>query len=52
MQPSMTLGTEGDEVLLGVVPESASRADVVDLEVSTTPAPLAAPAVSLQHLLA
>ncbi len=52
MQPSMTLGAEGDEVWLGVVAESAPRVDVVDLEVSTTPAPLAAPAIPLQHLLA
>ena len=45
-------GAERDQVLLSVVSEAAPRADVVDLEVSTTPAPLAAPAVSLQHLLA
>ncbi len=52
MQPSMTLGAEGDEVLLGVVSELASWVDVVDLEVGTTAAVLAAPAIALQHLLA
>ena len=45
-------GAEGDEVGLGVVSQSASWVDVVDLEVGTPAAVLAAPAVSLQHLLA
>ncbi len=48
----VTTGAECDEVLLGVVSESASWVDVVDLEVGTTPAGLAAPAVPFQHLLA
>ena len=48
----MTAGAEGDEVLLGIISESASWVDVVDLEVGTTPAVLAAPAIPLQHLLA
>ncbi len=48
----VTGGAEGDEVWLGVVAQSASWVDVVDLEVSTTPAGLAAPAIALQHLLA
>ena len=48
----MTPGAEGDEVLLGVVAESASWADVVNLEVSRAAAALAAPAIPLQHLLA
>ena len=38
--------------MLGVVSESASWVDVVDLEVRRTAAGLAAPAVALQHLLA
>jgi hypothetical protein len=48
----MTPGAEGDEVLLGVVAESASWVDVVDLEISRPAAVLAAPAIPLQHLLA
>ena len=43
----MTPGAEGDEVGLGVISKSASGVDVVDLEVSTTTAPLAAVAVPL-----
>ena len=48
----MTPGAERDEVLFGVVSQSASWVDVVDLQVGRSPAPLATPAVSLQHLLA
>ena len=48
----VTGGAKGNQVGLGIVSESASWADVVDLEVSTTPAGLAAAAVTLQHLLA
>ncbi len=48
----MTLSAEGDQVGLGIVAQSAPRADVVDLEVGTPAAVLAAPAVPLQHLLA
>ncbi len=48
----VTTRAEGYEVWLGVVAEPAPRADVVDLEVGTTPAGLAAPAIALQHLLA
>ena len=47
MEFLMTPGAEGDEVGLGVVSESASRADVVDLEVGRTAAVLAAPAIPL-----
>jgi hypothetical protein len=43
---------EGDEVLLGVVSQSASWLNVVDLEVGRAAAVLAAPAIALQHLLA
>ncbi len=52
MDTAVARGAEGDQVLLGVVSESASRADVVNLEVSRTAAALAAPAIALQHLLA
>ncbi len=48
----VTAGAEGDEVLLGVVAQSASWVDVVDLEVGRAAAALAAPAVALQYLLA
>ncbi len=48
----VALGAEGDEVLLGIVAQTAARVEVMNLEVGTTPAGLAAPAVSLQHLLA
>ncbi len=52
MHMPVTIHAEGDEVLLGVVSESASWVDVVDLEVDRTAAALAAPAIPLQHLLA
>ena len=48
----MTPGAERDEVLFGVVSQSASWVDVVDLEVCRIAAGLAAPAIALQHLLA
>ncbi len=49
---SVTSSAEGNQVGLGIVSQSASWVDVVDLEVGRTAAVLAAPAVSLQHLLA
>ena len=52
MQPSMTLGAEGNQVGLGIVSQLTPRVDVVDLEVGTPAAMLAAPAIALQHLLA
>ncbi len=52
MDLTVTLSAEGDQVRLGVVAESAPRLDVVDLEVSHPATALAAPAVTLQHLLA
>jgi hypothetical protein len=52
MEFLMTPGAEGDEVLFGIVAESAPRADVMDLEVGRAAAGLAAPGVPLQHLLA
>ena len=52
MHMPVTIRAEGDEVLLGIVAQSASRADVVDLKVGRPAAVLAAPAVPLQHLLA
>ncbi len=52
MECLMTAAAEGDEVLFGVVPESASWMDVVNLELGCPTAVLAAPVVPLQHLLA
>ncbi len=48
----VTTGAEGDEVGLGIVSQSASWLDVVDLEVGRAAAGLAAPAIALQYLLA
>ena len=48
----MTPGAEGEKILLGIVAQSASWVDVVDLEVDRTAAGLAAPAIPLQHLVA
>ncbi len=48
----VTGGAEGNQVGLGIVSESASWVDVVDLEVCRIAAALAAPAIPLQHLLA
>ncbi len=52
MNNFVAAGAEGDEVLFGVVAEGAPRVDVVDLEVGTPAAALAAPPIALQHLLA
>ena len=48
----VTGGAEGNQVGLGVVSQSASWVDVVDLEISRAATALAAPGVPLQHLLA
>ncbi len=48
----MTAGAEGNQVWLGVVSESTSWVDVVDLEVGRAAAVLAAPTIPLQHLVA
>ena len=52
MESLMTPGAERDEVWFGIGSQLIPRVDVVDLEVDRTAAVLAAPAVSLQHLLA
>ena len=52
MQPSMTLGAEGNQVGLGIVSQSASWLNVVNLKVGRPAAVLAAPAIPLQYLLA
>ncbi len=45
-------GAECDQIFPDVVSEPASGMDVVDLEVGTTLAGLAAPTIPLQHVLA
>ena len=52
MHMPVTIRAEGDEVGLGIVAQSASWVDVVDLEVGRSAAVLAAPPIALQHLLA
>jgi hypothetical protein len=47
----MTLSAKGDQVLLGIISEPASRLDVVNLELAKMPTVLAPPAVPLQDLL-
>ena len=47
----MTPGAEGDEVGLGIVAQSASWLNVVNMKVGRSAAVLAAPAIPFQHLL-
>ena len=47
---TVAISTERDQVFVSVVTQSASRANVVDLEVIGSTAILASPAVALQHL--
>ena len=48
----VTAGAKGDEVWLGIVAQSASWLNVVNLKVGRPTAVLAAPAVPVQNLLA
>ena len=48
----VTTGTEGDQIVLGVVSQPAPRLDVVHFEPGRVPTMLAAPPIPLQHLLA
>ena len=50
MPPSVTASAERDEILLGVIPELAARADVVYLEILRPATILAAPPIARQHL--
>jgi hypothetical protein len=43
---------KADEIVLRILSESTPRVDVVHLKISQTSAPLAAPAIPLQYLLA
>ncbi len=51
MDTLVTADAEGDEVLLGVVSQSAAWVDMVYLEIGKVPTVLAAPPIALQHLL-
>jgi len=46
---AVAISAERDQVFVSVVTQSASRANVVDLEVIRSPTVLASPAVTLQH---
>ena len=50
MGGTVAIGAESDEVFVSVVTQSASRANVVDLEVIGSPAVLASPSIAFQHL--
>ncbi len=52
MEFLMTPGAEGNQVGLGIVSQSASWLNVVNLKVGRPAAVLAAPTIPLQHLLA
>ena len=47
---TVAIGAERDQIFVCVVTQPASRANVVDLETIGTPAALASPAVTFQHL--
>ncbi|HEV2022102.1 MAG TPA: hypothetical protein VGQ94_06195 [Terriglobales bacterium] len=47
----MTLSAERDEIALGVLALLTAEAEVVNFELSSSPAVLAAPAVALEYLL-
>jgi len=46
----VALGTKGDQIPFGVVPEQTPRVDMVHLKTSKRSAVLAAPPVPRQHL--
>lgn len=49
MDVTVAIGAERDQILVCVVAQPATRAEVVDLKTVGTPAVLASPAVTLQH---
>jgi hypothetical protein len=52
MNPLVTSDAQCDEVFFKVRPEGASITNVMDLKIGQTPARLAAPPISLEHLAA
>jgi hypothetical protein len=51
MNSSVTTGTEGNQVALGIVSQQAPRVHMVHLEISWASAALAPPPISFEHLL-
>jgi hypothetical protein len=49
VDPGVAIGTKRDQIFVCVVPQQASRAEVVNLETIGTAAVLASPAVTFQH---
>ena len=49
MDVTVTINAKRDQIFVCVVTQSASRANVVDLETIGSPAVLASPAVTFQH---
>ena len=49
MPSSVTARAERDEILLGVIPQSAARAEVVNLKILCYSAILAAPPIAREH---
>ncbi len=49
MQGPVTLPTDGNEIIFGIMPELTSRNDVVDFQAKTRSARLTTPSVSLQY---
>jgi hypothetical protein len=47
----VTLSTQGYQILVYVISQSAPRLNMVDLEATQPTAPLTAPSISLQNLL-
>jgi hypothetical protein len=50
MSSSVTARAERDEIFFGVIPQAATRAEVVDLKILRYAAVLAAPRVACEHL--
>ena len=47
----MTCVAKGDEILLHIATQNASRLNMMDLKIFGTSASLASPAVALEHLM-
>ena len=52
MGPSVTLGTERDQIIFGIVTQLAAPLNMVGLKIGWTSAVLAPPPITLKHLLA
>jgi hypothetical protein len=47
----VAIGTERNQILQSIIPQLASRPQMMDVQVSRRPASLAAPAVSIRDLV-